>query len=152
MHTKIDLSPDIAPVPRIFLRAPDAARSLAVSQRTLKNWTSEGRIPFVQIGTAIFYHVAKLQEWAAGQVAAVKRDTGTYVFVCQQCSHEHPNRPQKKTCENCGKKPKFKRVRRMLDESQAVSDTDENEDLRPTAKHDSSIPAESLRDCPGDGS
>jgi len=59
--------PDIAqarPAP-ILLTARDAARALAVCERTLWGLTQRGEIPRVLIGRAVRYRYADLLDWAA---------------------------------------------------------------------------------------
>lgn len=52
-----------APPPPLALRAPDAARALGLSPRSLWTLTNQGLIPHVRIGRTLIYPVAKLQEW-----------------------------------------------------------------------------------------
>ena len=47
----------------LALRAPDAARALGVSERTLWTMTRAGEIPHVRLGRVIVYPVDELREW-----------------------------------------------------------------------------------------
>jgi hypothetical protein len=54
---------DPAPtVPRLALRAADAARALAISEPTLRNLSD---LPRVRLGTAVLYRTASLDAWLA---------------------------------------------------------------------------------------
>ena len=47
----------------LALRAPDAARALGVSERTLWTMTRAGEIPHARLGRVIVYPVDELREW-----------------------------------------------------------------------------------------
>ncbi len=49
-------------VPRLALRAADAARALAISEPTLRNLTD---LPRVRLGAAVLYRTASLDQWLA---------------------------------------------------------------------------------------
>lgn len=66
--------------PPLALRPRDAARMLAVSPRTLWEWTRAGLIPCVRIGTGrrktVLYSVADLQAWLTRRADAAGGDHG----------------------------------------------------------------------------
>lgn len=49
----------------LLLTAKDAAKSLAISERTLWARTQSGEIPSVRIGRSVRYSVADLERWIA---------------------------------------------------------------------------------------
>lgn len=51
----------------LLLRAREAAKALAISQRTLWTLTHHGDIPCVRVGRSIRYDVRDLQAWIDGQ-------------------------------------------------------------------------------------
>jgi len=53
-------------VPRLALRAKDAAVALGISERTLWTLTNTGEIPHGRIGRAIVYPVDRLREYLNG--------------------------------------------------------------------------------------
>lgn len=61
--------PTVAPEPAtsalepLALRAPDAARTLGISERALWSLTRTGSIPHVRLGRSVTYPVAQLREW-----------------------------------------------------------------------------------------
>lgn len=55
-------------VPHLLLTARDAARTLAVCEKTLWSWTQpRGPIPVVKIGRAVRYDVRDLQRFVEDQ-------------------------------------------------------------------------------------
>ena len=54
-------------VPRLALRAADAARALAISEPTLRNLSD---LPRVRLGTAVLYRTATLDQWLASRERA----------------------------------------------------------------------------------
>ena len=66
MTDAITITPmDVAPVPRIALRAPEAAAALGVSEATLRTWTSKGIVPSRLIRGTRLYSVDGLRQWVA---------------------------------------------------------------------------------------
>jgi predicted DNA-binding transcriptional regulator AlpA len=65
------IAPDDPAAPRLLLTARDAARALAVSERTLWGLTQpRGPIPCVRVGArSVRYSVADLEHWIAQQRA-----------------------------------------------------------------------------------
>ena len=59
---------------------PDVARHLRVSERTIRRWVSEGRIPFRRVGAQIRFRPGEIAEWVENQNADGRepesRDTG----------------------------------------------------------------------------
>lgn len=51
-------------VPRITLRARDAAKSLGISERTLQTLTAAKNIPHFRVGRAVLYSPSSLESWA----------------------------------------------------------------------------------------
>lgn len=51
------------PVPKLLLKAPEAAEVLSISERTLWALTASGEIPCVRIGRSVRYSVDDLREW-----------------------------------------------------------------------------------------
>jgi excisionase family DNA binding protein len=49
--------------PDLLLRPRDAARSLAISERTLWELTRRGAIPCIRVGRAVRYDPRDLQQW-----------------------------------------------------------------------------------------
>jgi predicted site-specific integrase-resolvase len=62
--------------PLLALRPRDAARMLAISPRTLWEWTRAGIVPCVRVGTGkrktVLYPVPDLQAWLTRQAGAAK--------------------------------------------------------------------------------
>lgn len=69
-----DKDPLLAPVPRVALRAPEAAEALSISARTLADWTRDGTVPFVRINGCLLYPVASLISWLQQQAATQQED------------------------------------------------------------------------------
>ncbi len=64
----------------LALRARDAARLLAVSERTLWSLTAADQIPHVRIGRLVVYPVRALEAWLtarAGRTGRGRRDSST---------------------------------------------------------------------------
>jgi predicted DNA-binding transcriptional regulator AlpA len=57
------------------LDAPDAARALAISEKTLWSLTEfRGPIPAIRVGErSVRYSVAALEKWIAEQIAAARK-------------------------------------------------------------------------------
>ena len=60
--------------PPLALRPRDAARALGVSPRTLWQWTRDGLVPCVRVGTGrrqtVLYPIPTLTAWLAARAAA----------------------------------------------------------------------------------
>ena len=54
-------------VPPILLNLKDAARALAVSDRSLWEWTKAGKVPHVRLGRRVLYSPDDLRRWVEGQ-------------------------------------------------------------------------------------
>ena len=50
-------------LPRLLVSSREAARMLAVSERTLFTLRKTGAIPAIQVGRAVRFSVADLEEW-----------------------------------------------------------------------------------------
>jgi DNA-binding transcriptional MerR regulator len=110
-------------VTRIAYSAEETAEAIGVSERTVKNWTELGLLPVARIEGRVLYPVDMLREWIEERAAAVKRETGSYWWICENCQREHRQRPERNRCLECGKKDTLKRVSRMLDNDQATPQT-----------------------------
>jgi len=51
----------------ILLSLKDAARALAVSDRSLWEWTKAGKVPHVRLGRRVLYSPDDLRRWVEGQ-------------------------------------------------------------------------------------
>jgi excisionase family DNA binding protein len=60
---------------RMLLTPKEAARALAISERTLWGLTKSQQIPRVQIGRSVRYHIDDLQRWIESHKR--KRASGT---------------------------------------------------------------------------
>jgi len=54
-----------------LLRPADAAKLLAISERTLWRMTNQRLVPHVRLGRSVRYDPAKLREWIDQQAIAV---------------------------------------------------------------------------------
>ncbi len=61
-----DLSGGSSP-PVLALRRRQAAKAMGISERTLTDLTSQGRVPHVRFGRAVVYPTAALAEWLSEQ-------------------------------------------------------------------------------------
>lgn len=57
----------VAPV-RLALRAPEAAKAIGISERSLWSLTHDGDIPHFRVGTSLLYPVDALRRWLDEQV------------------------------------------------------------------------------------
>ena len=66
------------PVPRLGLRAAEAAKALGIGQRLLWELTNRREIPHLRLGRAVIYPVDGLQAWLAqrGQTGATPSSRG----------------------------------------------------------------------------
>jgi excisionase family DNA binding protein len=62
-----DQSKSVDEYESMLLKPGDAAKALAISQRTLWDLTHSGEIPHVQIGRAVRYDRLDLRTWIQGQ-------------------------------------------------------------------------------------
>lgn len=64
--------------PRLLLTARDAARALAISEKTLWSLTTpRGSIPAIRVGErSLRYSVRALEDWIARQLAAAAETNG----------------------------------------------------------------------------
>jgi len=58
---------DTQRVPPILLSLKDAARALAVSDRSLWEWTKAGKVPHIRLGRRVLYSPDDLRRWVEGQ-------------------------------------------------------------------------------------
>ena len=58
---------DLAPIPRLLLRPPEAAAALGISARALWSETRIGRIPAIRIGKSVRYSPDALRAWIESQ-------------------------------------------------------------------------------------
>ena len=58
-----DDDPPLAEIPRLSLRAPEAALALGISERKLWEKTNSGDVPHVKLDSIILYPVDALREW-----------------------------------------------------------------------------------------
>jgi predicted DNA-binding transcriptional regulator AlpA len=61
-------------VPRVLLSAPDAARALGISERTLWGLTKpRGPVPSMRVGGRVLYLTSALRAWAEAEHAQQNR-------------------------------------------------------------------------------
>jgi len=127
-------------VPRLALSVEETAASLSVSERTIKNWTRDGQIPFVRLGERILYPVDLLREWLADKAKTEKRPAKVYRWKCQECEAVHDRRPKgtkrNRRCGRCGANGTLKRIAMMLDNNQGVPQNGAHETIGPTSAGD----------------
>jgi predicted DNA-binding transcriptional regulator AlpA len=69
--SRTDLQPlDVAQIPRLALREPEAAQALGVSASWLRRETSKGNVPSILVAGARLYPIEALRTWLAEQTAA----------------------------------------------------------------------------------
>ncbi|HUO06987.1 MAG TPA: helix-turn-helix domain-containing protein [Phycisphaerae bacterium] len=54
-------------VPALALRAPEAAKALGISERTLWALTAANEVPHVRLGRTVLYPTADLTRWLTAQ-------------------------------------------------------------------------------------
>ena len=59
----IEGNPREPDVPRLALRAREAAAALGISERKLWELTNRGDVPHFRIGKALLYPIDRLREW-----------------------------------------------------------------------------------------
>lgn len=52
---------------KLLLRAPEAAKLLSISERTLWTLTQEGTVPHIRLRGSVRYPVEQLREWITSQ-------------------------------------------------------------------------------------
>ncbi len=62
------------------MTAGEVAKYLQLSIRTIRNWTSEGKIPSVQIGGAVRYRKVQIDKWLNANEKKSKRKRATYQY------------------------------------------------------------------------
>lgn len=50
-----------------LMRIEEAAEYLGFAKQTLRNWVSDGRIPYVKIGRSVRFRRSELDEWVEEQ-------------------------------------------------------------------------------------
>jgi excisionase family DNA binding protein len=45
------------------MTAKEVAKYVNVGEKTIRNWTSEGKIPFVKLGSAVRYPKTRIDSW-----------------------------------------------------------------------------------------
>ncbi len=63
------IAEEVAVPLRLALRAPEAAKALGISERSLWSLTHRGNVPHFRIGTSIVYPIDALRRWLDQQVA-----------------------------------------------------------------------------------
>lgn len=63
-------------VPRLSLRAREAAEALGISERLLWSLTNQGVVPHVRLGRAVLYPVDLLRDWLAERASSGSIDQG----------------------------------------------------------------------------
>jgi excisionase family DNA binding protein len=58
---------DIPVLSTLALRPKAAARVLNVSERLLRTWTKQGRVPHIRVGRVVLYPTNLLLEWLSQQ-------------------------------------------------------------------------------------
>jgi excisionase family DNA binding protein len=73
---KMKMNPDATdPLQRITVGAVDAAVLLSVSERTLADWTRDGLVPCIRIGSRVLYSPDALRAWAVAKSEATKLES-----------------------------------------------------------------------------
>ncbi len=57
-------------VPRLALKAPEAAKALGISEKILWKWVETGIVPFIYISGVRLFPVKALEEWLMQRIAA----------------------------------------------------------------------------------
>jgi excisionase family DNA binding protein len=71
----------------IFLRPGQAAKVLNISQRTLRNWLRQGRIPYRKVGRVVLIPKKALEDWANSDTL----ENGSQARMVPGESDGHPN-------------------------------------------------------------
>ena len=66
----------VAPVPRLSLRAAEAAKALGISERSLWTLAAKGEVPFARLGSLRVFPVDVLRRWLARRAAAAADAAG----------------------------------------------------------------------------
>lgn len=68
---------DTLEVPALAMTQAQAAEALAISERTLRTWTRQGRVPHVQMGRMVRYPTDRLLAWLESQTKGGTDAIGT---------------------------------------------------------------------------
>ncbi|MEQ8844405.1 MAG: helix-turn-helix domain-containing protein [Phycisphaerales bacterium] len=68
---------DTLEVPALAMTQAQAAEALAISERTLRTWTRQGRVPHVQMGRMVRYPTDRLLAWLEAQTKGGTDAIGT---------------------------------------------------------------------------
>ncbi len=60
------------------MTAKEVAEYINVGEKTIRNWTSEGKIPFVKLGSAVRYPKTQIDNWLAAKEKQSKRKRARY--------------------------------------------------------------------------
>jgi len=56
-----------------YMTVDEVAKLLKLSKKTIRNWTSEGKIPSVKLGSAVRYRKTQIENWSAAKEKKSKR-------------------------------------------------------------------------------
>jgi len=60
-----------------YMTVDEVAKLLKFSKKTIRNWTSEGKIPSVKLGSAVRYRKTQIDNWVAAKEKKSKRKSAT---------------------------------------------------------------------------
>ena len=61
-----------------YMTVDEVAKLLKLSTKTIRNWTSEGKIPSVKLGSAVRYRKTQIDNWSAAKEKKSKRKRATH--------------------------------------------------------------------------
>jgi excisionase family DNA binding protein len=61
-----------------YMTVDEVAKLLKLSKKTIRNWTSEGKIPSVKLGSAVRYRKTQIDNWSAAKEKKSKRKRATH--------------------------------------------------------------------------
>ena len=61
-----------------YMTVDEVAKLLKLSKKTIRNWTSEGKIPSVKFGSAVRYRKTHIDKWSAAKEKKSKRKRATH--------------------------------------------------------------------------
>ncbi len=61
-----------------YMTVDEVANLLKLSKKTIRNWTSEGKIPSVKFGSAVRYRKTHIDNWSAAKEKKSKRKRATH--------------------------------------------------------------------------
>jgi len=64
--------------PSEYMTVDEVAKLLKLSKKTIRNWTSEGKIPSVKLGSAVRYRKTQIDNWSAAKGKKSKRKRATH--------------------------------------------------------------------------